>query len=339
MKLFSGVLILLLFSSCATIFNKKTCKVNFITKPGGSRIIYKDSIYDSPVTLNVKRSKEPLRITQVYDTLKKDYIIKASPNAQFLYCNLAGISGILFFVPVPYIVDLTNPKRFYYGSNLELNLYDTVTVIRPKILKGYYNAFHDGYQKIPKGPGKNTLKFSPLNLADFYFPAIQVSYERLLLKKLSAQVQFGYIIPSSYKDQAGFKISAELREYLNYRKYAASYLGFEIFYSNTHYHYDGYFNSPQDTFHLNGYTDRVKIAKQFCGFNLKFGRQYTFQHFVFEWFFGIGAKYRDVVESERDHPDDVANRPKDFNFWYVGNQPGKSLTVSIPINFKIGYRF
>jgi hypothetical protein len=339
MKFIAGLLMLLLFTSCATIFNKKTCKVNFITTPGDSKIVYKDSIYESPVTLNVKRSKEPLKITQVYDTIKKDYTIKASPNGQFLYGNLAGLEGLLVFVPIPYLIDLTNPKRFYYGSNLELNLYDTLTVIRPKISRGYYNVFHDAFDKIPKGWHKNTLKFSPLNPADVYFPALQISYERLLLKKLSAQIEFGYVLNTSYKDQTGFKIRAEIREYLNYRKYAASYFGFEIFYSNTQYHYDGYFHTPQDTFCINGYMDNVKIKKKLYGLNFKFGRQYTFQHFVFEWYVGIGAKYRDVVESERENLNDIKDRPRDLNVWYAGNMPGRSWVVNVPINFKIGYRF
>ncbi len=329
---------LLLLTSCATIINKKTCHVNFITTPPDTKIIYKDSVYNAPVTLTVKRSKEPLKITGIYDTIRKDFIIKASPNGQFLYCNLMWLNA-MFFVPVPYIVDLTNPKRFYYGTNLELNLFDTVKIIRPRISKGYYNTFHDAYARIDKGQYKNTIKFSPFNLLDFYIPAAQISYERLLLKKISAQIELGYILSFMNNNQKGYKIRGEIREYLKYKEHGASYFGFEIFYTNTDYWHEGYFHSPVDTFAVHAYSDNVKIRKQLYGFNFKFGRQYAFDQFVFEWYLGLGAKYRDVRESDRANPDDIQIMPKDLNIEYAGNIPGRSWVVNFPINIKIGYRF
>jgi hypothetical protein len=334
MRFISTLLILFLFTSCATLLNRKTCEVTLSANPAGTKIIYNDSAYTAPITLRVMRSKKPLNVTSVYDSICKNFTIRPALNGMFLYGNLAGLPA-----PVGYLIDLTNPKRFCYGKYNTLDLLDTVGVILPEDLKYYRNRFHDAYDKIEKGQYKNTFKFGPFNLADFYIPSLQISYERLLRKKLSAQFELGYVIPIVHNSQKGFKLRTEIREYLNYRKYGASYFAFEIYYTNTDYWYEGYFHAPADTFSENGYNDNVKISKQLYGFNMKFGRQYGFGHFVFEWYLGIGAKYRDVKESDRENPNDIHDMPKDFNFWYAGNSPERNWVVNFPINIKIGYRF
>jgi len=327
------LLILFLFTSCATLLNRRSCEVKLSAVPAGAKIIYKDSIYNSPATLRVRRSKKPLQVMGVFDSIHKDFTIPAALNGMFLFGNLAGMP-----CPVGYLIDFTNPKRFCYRKKYTLNLFDTVSIVLPDV-KPKQIRLHDGFAKIEKGQYRNTFKFSPFNLADFYVPSIQISYERLLRKKLSVQFEFGYVIPTMHNKQQGFKLRTEIRKYLNYRKYGASYFAFEIYYTNTDYWYEGHFVSFADTLSINGYTDNVKISKQLYGFNLKFGRQYGFGHFVFEWYLGVGAKYRDIRESDRQNPKDSRPMPKDLNFEYAGNNPGRSWIVNFPINIKIGYRF
>ena len=56
-KFLSFLLGSLLLSSCATIFNSKTQKVNFYGLDEDSKMILNDSIYNLPTRVEVKRSK------------------------------------------------------------------------------------------------------------------------------------------------------------------------------------------------------------------------------------------------------------------------------------------
>jgi hypothetical protein len=94
-----------------------------------------DSTYSLPAEFRIKRSKEDLNIKLLSDSLERLYVVKASPNAAFLYANLICYP----ILPAMYGVDFTNQKRFYYGKTIMLNSYDTSNVIRPKISKGYYD--------------------------------------------------------------------------------------------------------------------------------------------------------------------------------------------------------
>jgi len=133
------ILIFFLFflTSCATIVNKKNYNVFVSSNPLKTHIQFNDSIYKLPTNLNIERSKEDLYIKLLTDTSTKDYIIKSSPNSAFLYGNLVW----LYTCPVAYFIDFTNPRRFYYGKSIYLNLYDSTSIIRPKVSRIYYEYF------------------------------------------------------------------------------------------------------------------------------------------------------------------------------------------------------
>ncbi len=117
-----------------------------------------DSIYNLPATVRIKRSKEDLTIKLLNDSLKKDYVVKASPNAMFLYGNLICYP----ILPIMYGVDFTNQKRFYYGRTIFLYSQDTTKIIRPKILKTYYDYWHNNFET-NKGRINVVLSFPWIN--------------------------------------------------------------------------------------------------------------------------------------------------------------------------------
>ena len=123
-----------------------------------------DSIYNLPAKVKVKRSKKNLPIQLITDTLIKDYIIKPSVSPQFLYGNLAWVSA----APYAYIIDWTNPKRFYYGKSVFLDVKDTLTILRTPLGKRYYHYFSRDF---PTNKGLFYLRLSiPFLNGYFYQP-------------------------------------------------------------------------------------------------------------------------------------------------------------------------
>lgn len=128
------IIIVFSFTSCATIFTKKTYQLE-IKSYSNTKVKVNDSIYNLPAKVNVKRSKKDLSIILISDTLNKKYTLKPSISPKYLYGNLSFVH----FAPVGYLVDLTNEKRFYYGKSHFLNISDTITQINTPIRKSYTN--------------------------------------------------------------------------------------------------------------------------------------------------------------------------------------------------------
>lgn len=158
----------MLLSSCATLITRRDYNVNVSTNLPNAKAEILDSIYSLPVDLKIRRSKEDLKVKLIRDTLKKDYVVKASPNAAFLYWNLLGYP----ILPILYGIDFTNQKRFYYGKSIYLNYHDTIGIIRPKISKSYYDYWTKGF---PTNKGQINLTYSLPWVNSFYLQPNQES--------------------------------------------------------------------------------------------------------------------------------------------------------------------
>ena len=151
----------ILLTSCATLVTRRYHDMKISAIPSNTQIVINDSIYKLPYIFSIRRSKKDLPIKIFNDSLTKNCILKSSPNPAFLYGNLLWVE----LCPVAYLIDFTNQKRFYYGKSLNLNLYDTVTVIRPPAIKGYYNYFHRVYSS---RKGQINLRISLPYINSFY---------------------------------------------------------------------------------------------------------------------------------------------------------------------------
>lgn len=148
-------------SSCATLITRKDYNINVSTNLPNAKAEILDSIYSLPADFKIRRSKEDLKIKLINDTLEKDFVVKASLNAAFLYANLICYP----ILPVMYGIDFTNQKRFYYGKSIFLNSYDTTGIIRPKISKAYYDYWSRTY---PTNKGQINLIYSYPWVNSFY---------------------------------------------------------------------------------------------------------------------------------------------------------------------------
>ncbi len=146
-------MVVLLFSSCATLTTRKCYKVKVSTDLAGSTAQILDSTYSFPAVVKLPRSKDDLHIKLSSDSFSKDFTVKASPNRAFLYGNLVWT----IIAPAAYGIDFTNQKRFYYGENIFLSVNDTATLIRPEILQNYRDYWLESFNV---NKGQITLNIS-----------------------------------------------------------------------------------------------------------------------------------------------------------------------------------
>jgi hypothetical protein len=126
MKFFSILLIVLLFCSCASIRLDETYKLE-IKSDKKSKVQYRDSTFNLPAEIEVYRSGKPIKLIFFTDSIKKEYNIKPLLHPNFIYGNIIS--------PSCYLIDMYNPKRFYYGKTIILNSKDSIKVIRESLFK------------------------------------------------------------------------------------------------------------------------------------------------------------------------------------------------------------
>ncbi len=125
-RCFCALLLCLTLSSCATLVTRRSYRMAVRSRSADARIMYEDSTYKLPAILRVPRSGYPLKLQFIAGDTTRSLSVCARPNPAFLFGNL----GWLQMAPAAYLIDLTNPKRFYYGKNLAINAEDTTTIYR-----------------------------------------------------------------------------------------------------------------------------------------------------------------------------------------------------------------
>ena len=129
------IIFLFLFTSCATLINKRTYNLDISTCEANTKVVYKDSTWSLPHVLNVRRSRNPLILTAVNDSISRKYTIYPTINVEYIAGNLIWMS-FPPCVPMGYLLDLTNPKRFHYGTALIIDATDTASLTLNRTKKG-----------------------------------------------------------------------------------------------------------------------------------------------------------------------------------------------------------
>lgn len=179
-------LTLIFLTSCASIRLDETYKLQ-VKSDKVSKIQYQDSTYNLPTEIEVYRSKKPLKLVYITDSVKKKVEVKRILHPNFIYGNI-------LFYGYGYPIDLLNSKRFYYGKTLIFNQKDSVKVIREPLFDS------------PKEIGKNILnhliKEYPIKKGKFDFTIsipIATNFEmRPLNEGMKKSVGFGISIGADY---------------------------------------------------------------------------------------------------------------------------------------------
>ena len=335
------LLISISICSCATLLNSRTQYLTIITSEPSKIVIkndtsnfYTSNFYKTQHNLAVLRSREPVNISAISQNSEKNVSVK-SRNSFAYWLNFYPSCYWLGF-----LVDRNTPKRYSYPSTIYIDIY------------GKGNNYLT-YKPLDSTTAKlnNIIKFAPLKLVGFVNSGVELSFERKTSNYFATQIMASYLLPTNLLDAGydykpnikGYTLGIEEKLYLRKSAPIGPYFSFNINYLNNNYR-DIWsfgikdFNSDTTT-NFTNYLDSIRIHKQTISFNLKFGYQYIKNRFSFDFYLGLGARYKNVVDFDRINPNDEMEKPRYSNFYYITNHNGKYWTVSVPLNFRIGWIF
>jgi hypothetical protein len=331
-RIFYAGLLMLICSSCATLFNGPTKHIRITTDTPASVVVNNDTIKSENQKLNIEvpRRNEQITLGVFNDTLSKKLLI--SPKNSFAYWSNLGLCYGLGM-----LVDMNNPKRYTYPDFVYISMKDHST----------------GYSTVntPLLRKKYIVKITPLKIAGLFSPAAEISFEKSTSKNYSSQVMASWLLPkSSWKLRddfnpciQGFRVSIEEKYYFMNTAPSGPYLSLELSYLKNKYNDIQRFGIKDiysDTSYKNtNYSDSISIKKQTLSLNFKFGGQYFINRLSFDLYFGLGIRYKDVRHTGRIKPNDEMEIPRHTDVYYISDIQGKFFTLCMPLNLKIGWAF
>ena len=206
----------------------------------------------------------------------------------------------------------------------------------------------------------NTIFFAPLNLLDFINPNFQIGYERLIAKRWALQVECGIIINHSIENylidflsgikdcpytNKGIRLRGSVKYVFIDKRKVKMYLSPELFYLRNKSGIAGDFLKSDSDFEYSfepapewadGYTQFFYNDEEKMGVNFKVGvKLLGGKRFFMDTHWGLGFAYRNVVQTEIENPNDKY----EALFGIFDNAVPNKWVPTIPINFKIGFRF
>lgn len=315
------------------MFNSKKTSLTIITSKPSNLVFDKDTIKNLSTSnsLTVDRDNKPIIVTAITDSLTKTVSIKSKNSFAYwlnIYPNWHLWTG--------FYIDTKTKKRYTYPKTVYIDLATNDSSYLT------YKPF-DNY--------RNIFKITPLKLVGIVNPSIELSYERRTVRSFSTQLMASYLLPISVMDIGndfkpeikGFRVSIEEKYYIKKSAPLGPYVSFEFNYLNNKYKdiwNFGVKNIYSDTtYNFTNYPDTFGIKKQTYSFNLKIGYQLIVKRLSFDFYAGLGLRYKDVRHFDRINSNDEMEMPRHPNIYYYTNLDGKYWSISIPLNARIGWIF
>ncbi len=334
-RTFTILFLALIATSCASLFNSKYIAIEIKTNKPAKINVNNDStfFYVYHHHLAVNRSKNPLIITTITDSITKTTIVKAK-NSFFYWLNLYPALWPGF------LIDKNNPRRYTYPQLIYINVDSKDTIDYKTIIP--LDAADAKF--------KNILKFTPLKLVGLSNSSIEFSYERKLSKYFSSEIVCSYLLPNNLIEAAqgfdhktkGFMAAFEEKYYYKNTAPYGPYISLEVKYLKNKYYEVASFEAQESFYNPQArasYLDTFGINKQTFSINIKWGYQYIKNRFAIDFYVGFGLRYKDVSHFDRRRPNDFMELPIDLNAFYITNKEGKYWTIDMPLNIRIGYTF
>jgi hypothetical protein len=312
-------LIILTCSSCATLFNSKTKQLSIITDTPATVIMNKDTLKSSnnQTHIDVLRQQAPILLKVFNDSISKNITIH-SKNSFAYWSNLGFLYGL------GALIEMNKPKRYTYPATVYLSMKNNST----------------NYYTIDTAAIKNKfciVKLSPLKLVDFANSGIELSCEKRTGNYFATQVMVSYLLPISIwnlnyglkPDIKGFRLAIEEKYYFRKSAPIGPYTSLELNYLKSNY-IDSYSNA---TYNNSNYPDSLRINKQTFSINLKVGYQHFIKRFAFDFYVGLGLRYKDVRFL------DNLPQKRYFNFNHITSQKGQYWTAIVPMSIRVGWTF
>ena len=329
LRLVVVLLTVLLSTSCATLINTRTVRVNVFSDTDSVKVHFNnDSLnwHNLPTNIDVIRSKNNLMITTQKDTTQKQIEVKRRLSTAFWLGNLSfGPFDVL-----GYIVDLTNHKRFTY----------------PKTIFIDYN--NNRYYTLQKSLYNNQIKFSPIKTMNLINPGFELSYEREFGRKFSTQVSAAYLVDcfytTPYDDYSGYRIMFEEKLFFfkqnNFRQYISLETGYYAASMKSYaYFVPKEIERGDELYYESQYKDIFNLKRTGVIINAKYGMQFLIRQFTIDYTIGLGVIIHNIKHSNRLNPDDKMVSPRHPNIYYMMEREGKHSMPNFPMTLKLGYSF
>jgi uncharacterized protein affecting Mg2+/Co2+ transport len=108
-----------LYNSCATLIHNKIVDVNVHSEIDSLKISINNDTsiwYYTPTRIYVERSEKDLFITAQKDSIQQSIRVNSKLSTAFWLGNMFSGAGV-----IGYAIDLTNPKRYKYPSNITID--------------------------------------------------------------------------------------------------------------------------------------------------------------------------------------------------------------------------
>ena len=317
--------------SCALLFNRPNKKVMVYASPD-QLVVYKDDTLpyrDGAVPMLVPRAKDPLIFYVKNDSVEHQVIVPSKLSAAF-WLTLGVYSG------VGMIADAFTPKRFTYPSEMSVLNLQSDTIIHRRMS---YSPAQKTFRK--QQEGHHLLKAAPLRLMNFIQPSLELSYEVRNNAALSTQLTAAIMYPR------GYRVALEEKFYLERSAPFGTYVSLGVdFHHNQFKRVNHYIDKDlwTDTLYTWSapdsvmYADSVRVDRKVVTANLKIGYQGGKGRFVYDVYFGVGYRYRDVVHYDRINSLDLEPTFRHPNIFMTMDE-GKFSTPNMTAGFRIGYVF
>ncbi|MGG5508065.1 MULTISPECIES: hypothetical protein [unclassified Myroides] len=252
MKVIPLLVVLLLLTSCATIFNKDDQKIYFYTATNKESLKVKDSIYSLPAKMRVMRSKDDLKVTLINDTLTKEFTVLSETDPLYFLGNVV--------MPIGYLIDENSSRRYIYKDRIYLSFLNESQTV------GSGAAIYQRKQKLErslnnaKGDLFLYLTYSPLNYLAFDMPKYDSTRDNFgtWLMDIGATYYYadkrfiqvgvgmktsGHLVPIEYR---AILLSSSL-QVLNFHEINRLNLGYGLFVSDQFYREEEAPENPRDS--------------------------------------------------------------------------------------------
>lgn len=334
-------IIILLLSSCATILNGKKTTIK-ISADKESKIVFKNdtiSINKTQTAIRPIRSKEPLELTILKDSLNEKFIFKRKTSTLF-WLNIFNNYG------VGMLIDLTNKKRFTYKHNLHF------------ITDSIKNKIALSNKKITLLPkNKFFIYTNPVQFLDFFsIPMATFGTEYFLANNFSINAEYGFKISDNFnkrsdviilKDKAiNYRLETKLYNKVNFTQnvHLNEYLGLEFRQIVSQFNDKQEYGMVNDINNVNSIIDYFATKKRVTIINFKYGLLVPIgKRFYFDFYYGLGVRIKKFQDFNYDFDETIHTTYHNDDLFFIDikniqdhyQNPMLNITAGLKIGFKL----
>ncbi len=325
---------LLIFSSCASLFNRPTTRVKIATSTPSKVVIVGDTIstVKAGTKIRVQRSEAPLEVEVIDEEVSRFVEVKSQKSVAY-WAN--GLGLFVYGIPtvVGVMIDNKSPKKYTYPKNVLINAEAL------SLDYGTFNTYN-------LAPHTNLLKISPFSYFNAVNPRVEFAFEHKSSNQWSTQFGASYILPINIygfnsllnQHNSGYNVSVEQRFYWAKTAPHGFYASVEGRILNRENLIEGEFS--KDWYSQPEYIDTFFMKKDKYTANLKMGYQAIFKHLTADLFIGSGYSFIENTHLNRKNLNDyVAHYDHLIGTDQSEVNHGSHQIQKVYLGFQLGWAF